>query len=179
MEKVTIFNPTTTRKKYNLKTNFSHEHPVDTKCPRPLPTGKQICSLAITSWASNAPIFQWFYCIHVITFWVTRWVLGVWLFGFWSSSLAHTWQRRHIFLNSLDFRDIFSKLAGFWLFLIIEMLDLWTQHWVITCMLLMKDDVFWWEKMQWLALCHIHTWQDISIYIGIIYIFTTNIYYMP
>jgi hypothetical protein len=28
--------------------------------------------------------------IHVITFWVTRWVLCVWLAGFWSSSLDYT-----------------------------------------------------------------------------------------
>jgi hypothetical protein len=44
---------------------------------------------------------------------------------------------------SLDFRDIFSKLAGFGLFFIIEMLDFWTQCWVITC-------------MQWRTATHYH-----------------------
>jgi hypothetical protein len=52
--------------------------------------------------------------LHVITFRVTRWVLGVWLAGFWSFSLDHTWQRRHIFLNSLDF-DYFW-LSRCWIF---------------------------------------------------------------
>jgi hypothetical protein len=32
---------------------------------------------------------QW-RCKNVITFWVTRWVLDVWLAGCWSSSLDHT-----------------------------------------------------------------------------------------
>jgi hypothetical protein len=34
----------------------------------------------------------------------------------------------------LDFKDIFTKLAGFLFYFIIEMLDFWTQCWVITCM---------------------------------------------
>jgi hypothetical protein len=70
--------------------------------------------------------------IHVTTFWVTRWGLGVWLAEFWSSSQNHTWQR-YIFLNA-HFRDIFSKLAGFWLFFIIEMQDVWTLREMIICM---------------------------------------------
>jgi hypothetical protein len=36
--------------------------------------------------------------------------------------------------------DIFSKLAGFVLFFIIEMLEFWTQRWVITCMGLEFDN---------------------------------------
>jgi hypothetical protein len=77
-------------------------------------------------WKNDTCVDYIIYCI-LIPFWVTRWVLGGWLAGFWSSSLDHTWQRRHVFLNSLYFRDIFYKLAGFWLCLVIEMLDFWTR----------------------------------------------------